>query len=256
MHDLYKDLRRLDDLSNDDIGLEYHSISVKMFDFLDYFKTRFVYNFKAVFKDFSTSELLLFAQRYKRQLALTFDDRLLDLSKILVAIPQGMINPYLPTLTMFLDLSQTWRFDRLSDDVAYFTEAFHNGKKLILKDPVYTKKNFDTTVDRIGKAYRAKGLTYAQADKYLISLTDTKTTYEQLLVFCEQYYPQVIAICKQIDLLKTAVPKSLTADEKTHILSLGYRLSVFAAVMDNIQKMEHAFVKALLILKTQSHRHM
>lgn len=257
MGNLLRDINRMECILDFDMGLERFSISTRVKDFVKYYFTRFFTNISHAFKDFSRSELVDFDKRYQLQLDQTLKNPLIHLKDTIVPIPKGMINPYLETLETLVSVLGTISPGSLEDDLRSVETALEKNDPSLLYSPKYSKKDFEKSKKIIGSLYTKNGLTHVTASSALVSLEETIRVRSLLSSLTIEYYPEVLTLLTTIKSLEN-IHSSVTIDPQdtekygTVLMEAAYRMSIFAIVMDCIQDMEHAFVKALTVLKDVS----
>lgn len=260
MGDPFRETYRLEQFDLGFDGLESHSVSAKIQDFVEYYFSRFITNIKHSFKDFSQSELLITNKRYQRQIDLTLNDPLLRIQDLRVSIPKGMLLSYYQTLEKLILCLTNIKADRLILDLNKLSDSLQHDANHVDDLAFYTKTMFESDKKIIGSLYSTIGLSYTLGKNALVSLTETQQVNNMLLSVTRDYYPKVIEMSSVIDALErndrlgsSSTPPSQLV--RHSLMGMAYRVSMFAVVMDHIQNMEHAFVTALNTLKEQSNKH-
>lgn len=246
MDELFVDWKRLECLAQQELGVEAFSTVARVSDFLRYYFTRFTHNLVHLNSSFSRSELAAYQARYARQLEQTFVDTKLDLSTLIVAIPQGMHGSYSEIVSLFETLLDEIGTDTLVVDITNLPTYSNNTDVRGLKSS-------------LEHAFSPHGLLISPASVVLKSLSETAGTYSKLLQMTRRYYPIVLAIPALLSRLEKnhAVSKqdgSVSSELNQTLLHLAGRLTMFGAVMTKLQMTEHAFVRALETLRKHASR--
>lgn len=261
MPNLFRDLARLEMYSIEDVqALERHGFAPKFADFFQYFGYRFVDNLKAAFSDFARSEILEYNKQHQRQIDLTFKNPRWDLTGMVIPVPKGMQKTYLVT---FLSLEMVLKHlsaESLLIELKTVNMALRSGNLEHLPNPIYGKDLFDKDKKIIGALYSKEGLSYSSAEKVFLSRDEIVQLNTKLKDLVEKFYPQSIAMQKQVEEIaksydSTTVPDEQLAPLKSLFLDLAYRTGLFAIVLTHLSEMEHAFVKDLALFKIASDKH-
>lgn len=252
MLDLLRDANRLTLFSQDVLALERFTVTAHLHDFFVYYYQRFITNVTHVFKDFTTSELSDFNKRHSQKLKQFFEANYLDLTKILITIPQGMVGSYLETLLELEGILHRAELSSLAHDLNQLHQELLS-KKI---DPhfkiTYTDQQFNDDRIILGNLYHKKGLTHKLSNQVFQSLKEVKQVNERLesITF---FYPQLLEIYKLFPQIEENFKDhEWSLEEKQSLapqfLEMAQRLSIIGVVMQQIQKMEHAFVKTLILM--------
>lgn len=254
-----RDLERLSLIVESAFGLEAFALTTRMADFTRYYFSRFLINIKDSFKDFSRTELETYLHRYARQIDLTLHDPLLNLDTMVVPIPKDMIHSYQETLDQFLQCLDHIDAVDLVTQLEDIVQRFKVSEFTTLPKPSYQKTAFDKDKSVISKLYRQQGLSVTPAKMAFTSLDNVNEVKVKLDALTRFYYPMILSLRKAIDALEhthaeITIPSDQAKIVQTQLMSLAYRVSIFAVIMDHLQKMEHAFVKVLEQLRQTSAR--
>jgi hypothetical protein len=257
MVDLDLDVKRLTLIHEMPIALESMAVTSHLKDFVHYYFTRFITNITQAFKDFTGSEIADFNHRHTEVLARMFKRPTLRLEGIVVPIPRGMIQPYNQTLTSLMTLLTEVKGQELRKDMDALVAALSSQSVKGLSTHTYTKDQFDHAKVSIGKLFGKVGLTHATAEFFMVDKDSIKATNDKLLQLTEFYYPDLIAINETVKTLEEKYYQFTGGAKDRYVISqqfmtMAYRLSILATVMDQIQMLEHSFVGSLdTVLKKQ-----
>lgn len=252
MLDLIRDANRLTLLNQDDLALERFTVTAHLHDFFSYYYQRFLTNITHVFKDFTTSELSDFNKRHRQKLHQFFDTKNLDLSKILIPIPQDMVFSYLETILELEGILHRAEISSLLHDLNQLHQELVSKKIDSHFKTTYSDQQFDDDKDLLAKHYHKKGLTHKLSSQVFTSLNDVKQVnvrLEEITLF----YPELLEIYKIFPQIEASFKNhDWSLEEKQYLaaqfLEMAHRLSIVGVTMQQIQKMEHAFVKALTLM--------
>lgn len=256
MDDIFRDISRLNLIYEIPIAQESISSLTHIKDFVKYYFTKFITNISSVFKDFSTSEIEEFNQKNSDKLNLLIKRPSLVLDGIVVPIPKGMINSYKKTLSSLIVLLQTTHPESIKDDFELLLSAMSSRSLTSLKTSSYPKTTFDRTKFSIGNLFGKTGLTNSIAKVVLVSKSEIEEVNDSLLKLTKQYYSDIIYLNKMIKTLENHYTVTKWTDVEKAILSrefitMAYRLSILAVIMDHVQSIEHMFIKSLEVLFTK-----
>jgi hypothetical protein len=249
MDNLYKDINRLTLITDWAIGQERFSLGTKIKDFTTYYFTRFVTNLTHVFADFSSSEIADYNNRHSAKLKVLSNRSVEPLKDLIVPIPHGMISSYSQTLNSLTQCLTDLHPEQLEVEL---------NQCLILpteetSSTVYTKSSFEQAKKQIGKLFAQTGLSHSTVDVVLGSVSTILTTNNHLVHLTQKYYPLAIALNTKLNHIEQDHAKQSWSNEEREIISqqlmtLAYRLSIFAVVVKHLQEIEHGFVKSLQLL--------
>lgn len=253
MGDLFRDLVRLNLVSQMWLGQERFSSTVRFKDFVLYYFTRFVRNLTHAFSDFSSSEIADFNHRHSAKIDLLTKHPSLDLKGIIIPIPRGMRYSYLETLKQLLSFLEGIHPATVKSDLTALLHVMGTDKLKDLRIDGYTKQTFDTTKHEIGKLFGKTGLTHSTAPQALGSKANIKAVNTQLLEVTGKYYPVLISLNTLLrDIEDRHNETEWTVQDKEilagYLMIMAYRLSILAVVMDHVQSIEHGFVGSMDIL--------
>jgi hypothetical protein len=253
MDDLNRDLSRLGLIHQMPVGLESFSSSVYFKDFVHYYFTRFVMNLTHAFKDFTMSEIVDFNHRHRDKLELLFKYPTLSLNGIIVPIPKGMVKPYDQTLNVLMQCFAQCHPETIVADMQALVGALERNSVKGLQLSKYSKEDFDSAKVMIGKLFGKTGLTHATADHVLLSKNSIKRVNDELVSVTKTHYSTLINLNNIVKTLESKHSKSqLSKNDRDstaqYLMTLAYRLSIIATVMNHVQAMEHSFVESLDIL--------
>lgn len=249
MDNVLRDLVRLELFDNGFIGEERFGVVDSFKDFFSYYTKRFFLNLKTTFKQFSVTELQDYNTANSRRIAhlLTLDDHYLQ--SFIVPIPKAMTGSYCSTISALEALLKDIQADALVADLEKVTT------QVTLNE--YSRTSHKHTMTTLGSLYATHGLSYVNALSAFKHMKDVEYTNTTLLQLTQTYYPLVFALEQAIKALEEKFDTlSLSPKDKQlmskNLLSIGWRLTIFATVMDHVQTMEHAFVKSLKIFNHQN----
>lgn len=254
MDKLLRDTAVLEQFDLTDAGLEKFSLASRTSDFVRYYFTRFLFNLRDAFKGFSRSELDHYNVRHQSQLAQTFKNPVLKLSDVIVPIPKGMIKSYEDTLHALIGLLADIGATSLDDDLRRIISAIEQSDSRLLYKPIYTKAKYDKARGAVGKLYSTSGLTHLPGNKALDTLKVAASVNDILTSVVINYYPVTIDIGVLVNKIeKIHTGDQIKPEEAGHfqevLMDAAWRVSIFAVVLDHVQKMEHSFVEALETLR-------
>lgn len=261
MDNLYRDISRLDHISESALALESFSILTRMGDFTRYYFKRFFGNIFDVFKNFSHSEIQDFHKRYQIQIQRTLNDPLLNVDDLLVAVPKGMQKSYRETLSDIAIVLESVKSQSILTDLEELTQTLYHGQVKNLPKQDYTKASFDRDKTILSKLFSQVGLSQGLGKTYLESLSTVKDCDAYLVTITRDLYSKTLDIKSALENLERTHDTSnyqSTQDAvfvKDALLTMAYRLSTFAVCMDLLQRIEHSFVIMLGQLKTISANH-
>lgn len=253
MGDIFRDLVKLNLISQLWIAQERFSSAVKFKDFVFYYFSRFTKNLTHAFSDFSSSEIIDFNSRHREKIDLLTKHPSLQLEGVIVPVPRGMRYSYLMTLKQLLAALDEIHPATVKRDLTALLRVMGTDK---LKDLVVddcSKETFETAKNEIGKLFSKTGLTHSTAPFALGSKTDIKSVNTQLLEVTGKYYPDLLSLNTILKAIEDRHNETTwTAKDKetmaSYLMTMAYRLSILAAVMDHVQSIEHGFVGSLDIL--------
>lgn len=253
MDSLSRDLSRLDLIVNMSIGQERMGPALHFKDFMHYYFTRFITNLTHVLKDFTTSEIEGFNRRHASKIEYLAKYPALPLDDLIVPIPKGMIQPYKQTTKTLQAVLAAVGSDTLVADMQTLLDHMVPGKIKEVNLPLYTKSQFDTARNDIARLFGKTGLLHSTGGHVLVSKTDILSVNTNLIDITKVYYPNVLSLNQLVKTLEGHYGRTQWNDKDKTILSgqfmsLAYRLSIFATVMDRVQELEHGFTKSLQIL--------
>lgn len=256
MVDLFRDAARLEILTECPLGLERLEVVSHLKDFYKYYFSRFLTNLTHVFKDFKHSEIEAFQLQKGRRIALLHKTPLVKFKDTIVPVPRGMIGSYRETLYSIEGLLADVSSDRLLKDLSAFTQAIGNDSLNTTTLASYTKDQFESAKSTLSGLFSKNGLSHKLAGSALQSVEEISQVTHDLSSLTKTYYPEVLALNGAIPHLEEAhhkeFSKGLILQESSALLmSLAWRLSIFAICLDHIQTIEHAFVQTLDILLKQ-----
>lgn len=253
MDSVYRDLTRLALIQQCSFGQESFSLPTRFKDFTGYYLTRFLTNITHVFSDFSSSEIEQINNRHHNKLSILLKHPGFTLEKQIIPIPKGMIKSYKETLDDLISVSIKLYPKNLKDDVTGLLNDFTKPVSPVNKDNLYTESDFEQAKTSIGRLYSTSAISHAFAKNALRSIQDINDVNQNLIYLTKTYYPEVIALyglLKKVDNHYAKTDLSIEQKEvvSQQLMTLAYRLSIFAIVMKHVQEMEHAFVKSLTLL--------
>lgn len=253
MDDIFRDISRLNLIYEIPIAQESLSPITHIKDFVKYYFTRFVTNLSHVFNDFSISEIEEFNKRHLDKISLLVKHPSFNLEGVVVPIPKGMVNSYNKTLTSLMSLLETTHPTVIKQDFQLLLTAMDSRHLDNLKTSLYSKDTFNKTKFSIGNLFGKTGLTHSVAKVVLVSKSEIKSVNDSLLTITKQYYSDIIALNEMIKTLENHYTSTSWTDAEKVILSkefitMAYRLSILAVIMDHIQSIEHMFIESLKIL--------
>ena len=250
MTDLQTDVAKMDLLWQDSFGLESFSTSTKVKDFLSYYTHRFFNNVQHAFKDFSTSELADFNKKRSNALKDVFKRPVNALGDEIFPIPKGMVYSYTITLSSLERVLTDIKQNSLFEDLGQILLALQTGYDIPHASIFYSKETFEKNKQEIGELFSQSGpthLLFKDVLKDLHTVSDVNTRMNELTKIM---YQDVFRIRKDVMLLeKISGDTKLSGEDvaalKKAMMSMAYRLTIFAIVADHIQAIEHNFVKCL-----------
>lgn len=253
MDSLSRDVSRLDLILNLSVGQERLSPALHFKDFLHYYFTRFVSNVQHVFKDFKGSEIEDFNRRHASKIAFLNTAPAIQLNDLIVFIPKGMIQPYKQTTKALLDILAKVAPDQLAVDLQALLDHMASGTIKDLTLQPYDKVQFDKAKIDIGKLFGKTGLLHSTGAHVLVSKADIVSVNTTLLDTTKTCYPTILSLNQMIKTVEGQYAKSQLSEQDKlvlsgHFMTLAYRLSIFATVMEHVQQIEHAFTKSLDIV--------
>lgn len=261
MYNSVSDLHRLELITDSFIGLEKIELShsVRFKDFTTHYFNRFISNLTYSFKNFSKSDLNNYNSRHKRQLELVLSDPLLSLGELIVPIPKGMVNSYTYTIHQLKSTLDSVEPESLIKSLKALPGAVISNTLSGYNDKDYNRHWFEIDKANIIALYSKHGLTHNTAQFALSDIDYIKVANTKLLKIVDDNYPIVIElenVLKLVEKIHSEVDLSVVDQTtlKDHLMSLGYRLSIFAIVMEHIQDIEHNFIQCLDILRNHSQR--
>jgi hypothetical protein len=256
MDNIYRDVNRLLLILEDVKGQESFSLKTRLSDFISYFFKRFLVNIKSTTKLFAASELEMFINRHSNKVNVVLNDPLISLKDVLIPIPKGMIHSYKETLNVLLEVSNKINSEMIGSDLkTIIANIQNNNSSEMLHDPRTSLKIYEDCKKTIGALYSNKGLLNVPGNLAFLSIEDISTSKDMILQIAKQYYTEVIeihALIDKIDKLHSGemISEVSLSNTQESVMDLAYRVSIFAVVMNHIQELEHAFVKALNVLIT------
>jgi hypothetical protein len=259
MYNLFYDVSVLESLSSDKVGLEAIAIRSRIADFFSHLHRKFLVNLKHAFKDFAHSQIQQYNSKYERSIASFLKDPLLDYRETIVPIPKAMVMSYPETLRALETLLTHVKSDTLLSDLTQFKDIDTSDKVSRIRIDTYSKSDFERDKQTIGKLYGKYGLTHHLASEVLKTPSDVVETNRSLIGITSKYYREIIDLNGLMsDIEKNYQIDTLDPSDKDRLVSLlmtmAYRLSIFATIMDHIQDMENNFVLSMDILRKHSLR--
>ena len=253
MDDILRDIQRLEHITQSTMALERFSVMTRIGDFVRYYFSRFLKNAHHALKDFSQSEIEQFNQRYHKQVGLTLKDPLLSIKDVIVPIPKGMVGSYHATLISLTEILSKIHVETLKDDLANVLKAVESADASLLHKPSLTQAQFNRSITMVGKLYSVNGLTHTTAEHALVSLAETQDVNLILQGLSKEYYPQAIEMANLVDSIdkvhgSVSIPPEQAGQFSAALMSVAYRVSLYAVVLEHAQDMEHTFTKALKTL--------
>lgn len=257
MDNLYRDISRLELITQDILAEESFSVKTRFSDFVAYFFRKFLSNISSINKPFAQSELQLFLMRHKDKSELLIKDPLLSLKDLLLPIPKGMQKSYLETLTELKSVLEAVYFSEIKEDLSVIVDSLNKTgaieaiPRIKISSSIYEKSK-----KRIGVLYSNRGLMNIPGNLAFLNLQDVNNTKTMLLNIIEQSYSEVIEIHKFVNTIDQLHSDNIIDNDKMSvvrdsILDLAYRVSIFAVVMNHVQEIEHSFVKCLSVFITK-----
>lgn len=256
MHDLHRDIARLQIVDESFVGLEKFSTKTRLNDLVHYFLQKFLINFKTISNDFSYSELDNFLIRHREKTQKILRDPLVDFRELLLPIPKGMIHSYSTTITKLIKIIDDVSGQYILEDLENIWENLKPNPSVPMFEPRFSLTKYNLSREEIGSLYSTKGLMVVPGDKAFSDTNDLNLTKVLLIKTTTPHYAQVIEIHHLVDQINRShsdneIPTEILDSVKGSILDLAYRISIFSTIMKHVQEMEHAFVKVLNILINQ-----
>ena len=253
MGDVLRDAMRLYLLHEMPIAQERMSVASHLKDFTYYYFSRFTLNLKTVFSTFTTSEIADFNRRHLHGLKLLTKGSLPNVGQVILPIPKGMLNPYQKTLEALVKVLNSTSAASIRQDLEQLRDAMKAKTLPGSTLPSYSKTQFDQAKVQIGLLFGKTGLTHATAEHVLATTQEIDEVNTKLLELTQTYYPELLVIGQVIEEIEHLHSDGQWSERNKLILSgklmsLAYRLSIIAVVMDHVQKVEHGFVQSLSIL--------
>lgn len=250
MGDLGRDVARLNLILELSIGQENLQPLSQARDFATYYFTRFWSNLTSIFKDFSTSEITDYERKHHSQITHLLKYPSWNMTGVILPIPKGMVGSYRQTLLSLLEVLSIAKPKMLLGDLQNLQQAIQRKNLSTLTDTPCDKSDFEQAKGMISKLFGKTGLTHATAPYVLATQGDVREVLTGLTDLTEQYYPEILKLQKLIPAIEDVHKKATWSGKDKAILSaqlmtLAYRLSIFATVMEHVQDVEHRFVMSL-----------
>ena len=258
MDSVYRDLSRLNLILQLPIGQEGLSSTLYMKNFTSYYFNRFVDNLTHVFEDFSYTEIEDFNKRYKEKIYHFITKSEFVVDHLIVPIPKGMINSYKETLTSLLSILDIIKIQTVANDLNSIIVNMESMTLTKVNSNLITSKIFENLKNDISKMFGKMGLRHSLSGLVMGSRDDIDKVNGYLLNVTKTYYPDIIKINQLLKTIEAVYSKITWSDQdkltlSNHFMTMAYRLSILAVVMDHVQDIEHTFVKSLDIILRNSH---
>jgi hypothetical protein len=255
MDNLFRDVFRLNLITQMHIGQERFSVATYFQDFAHYYFSKFVVNIRHAFKDFVVSEIKDFNARHQNKITSLVKYPALKLDKTIVPIPRGMINSYKSTLTQLTEILGVVHAPTIQRDLNEILTAMGTGKLKTLRIDQLSKEQFEDAKVVISKLFGKTGLSHSTVSHSLVSPEEIGHVNQELLQLTSTYYPAALAIDPLLKKIETRFSQLKFNDTDKDVLSallmtMAYRLSLMAVVVEHLQEIEHGFIGgATIILK-------
>lgn len=252
---------RLEFIIDDPLAVEDLSVTKRVADFFSYYIGSFVKAFHDASKDFASSELSEFNRRYRLTMREVYEHRdRIDLHHTIVPTPRTMSGTYDKTLTSLLEVISHIRAETLLQELEAMTR--------FLKDPTtrypdvlnYEKRDFDRDKSHIGSLFGKTGAgAKVGSDAFSDGFKSIREVNDTLLSVVDKEYTRVVSINNELkEIEKSHDDSTLTGGNRgrlpSTLLSLAWRLSIYAICLEHIQVIEHNFTETLKKLRELARR--
>jgi hypothetical protein len=206
-------------------------------------------------KEFSQSEIKDYTTRYRRAIDLSIDDPLVDIRSMILAIPKGMIRSYPDTISVLVKLLTDINYTTIPKDLKAIEDNLKNPDNISTIAP-YSASDFSRDKTLLSGLFTQAGLIHKTGEVLFNNKQDIHKVESDLLTLTNECYPLVFDIKTILKYLEEAHDRASDVPEHmpNSLLSVGYRLSIFSVVVDNIQAIEHNFVQCLESIRKRSLR--
>ncbi len=224
----------------------------KINSFTQYWFGRFFSNITHVLLDFSKSEIQDFENRNRVQLNRILTDPLFTFGDNLYPIPPGMMNSYEITIDKLILILKEIGVDKINDDLIKVLNIKHHLFP-------YSRTEFDRHSSEIGSLFSKIAILNTSARTSLVDKKSIISSKNKLLELTTTNFLRIFKIEKSIKNIEKNFDIDKISEEnkkeiKERLLSISYRLSIFAIVVEHLQDIEHNFVECLKQLKAISKR--
>ena len=245
------------------MGLEAFTASDHRRDAVGSLVKKAFHNLATAFSAFSRSELQLYHDRYGTTLRKTFSTPLMGFSSLIVPVPSGMAQPYLQTTESLLKHLDHLALGPLQTLLPLMLGAIEKGRFDLLQAQVkrLPPLDYDKVRGEVSKLFHKNGQTFLVAGRVFPSRADVQRVDTLLTSSLPKLYRDVSPWPNRLKVFeekyRTTLQKNgdqLSVEQRKllhgTLIYIGQSIALHAVILDQLQRVEHAFVGALTKLRS------